>query len=174
MARFKKGAPSPNPRGRPKGSKSAPNLLRQDLISEDDVKEVIAKVVTMAKGGDLAAAAIVLDRTVPKLKPRVADVEDESNLAEALQAARVRAIQGAGGGVSLETLVVMSGVPPRTNDAIASSAVASLPAKPPAAATSASPSPSNTTPVRPVRLSLPATDDPINVYNPLEGGPHDY
>ena len=176
MARFKKGAPSPNPHGRPKGSKSAPNLLRQDLITEQDVKDVIAAVLKMAKAGDLAAAAIVLDRTVPKLKPRVSDVEEETTLAEALQAARLRALRGSGVGMSLEQLVVLSNTP--SADAVA---LAEPPRPLPTGTARACPPPQpvhhipSPPAAQPVRLNLPSTDESLAVYNPLDnnGAHHD-
>lgn len=91
MSRFKKGSPSPNPSGRPPGAKSTARLLQTHLVTDADLQTIVEKVVAMAKGGDLVAAAMVLDRTVPKLRPRVEDVREEANLAEALQAARLRA-----------------------------------------------------------------------------------
>ena len=102
MAKFRRGEPSPNPNGRPKGSKSAANLLRTEMITEDDVRQVIAVVLQKAVAGDLAAASLILERTVPKLRPR-ADVEEEA----ALQEARVRASRAVGG-VTLEALIAGS------------------------------------------------------------------
>lgn len=105
MSRFKKGDPSPNPNGRPPGTKNAANLLRSEMVSDADLRTIVAKVVAMAKGGDLAAAALVLNRTIPVLKPRITDFDEEIGLAEAMQAARLRAVAGSGLRISLESLV---------------------------------------------------------------------
>lgn len=110
MARFKKGT-SGNLAGRPKGSKSAPNLLRDGLVNLDELKKVIAVIVGKAKEGDLQAAALLLDRCVPKLR-QASDVTDEAELAEATAAAKVRgAIGEATRGMTLEDLLEASREP---------------------------------------------------------------
>ena len=42
--------------------------LLLDTITDDDLRAIIAKLVEMAKGGDLAAARELLDRTIGKPK----------------------------------------------------------------------------------------------------------
>ena len=97
MAHFKKGQPSPNPKGRPRGAKSSLRLAESGLVTEADLKAILAKVIDKAKDGDLAAAAMILDRTVAKVRPVVDDVAREMGLAEALEAARLRAHRGCAG-----------------------------------------------------------------------------
>lgn len=68
MSRFQRGK-SGNPSGRPRGAKTAVRLLASEFISDDDVRQVMATVVAAAKGGDMTAAGMVLDRVLPKLRP---------------------------------------------------------------------------------------------------------
>lgn len=68
MAQFKPGQ-SGNPAGKPKGAVSARTKLLRDA-SLPTLQAVIEK----AKAGDLQAASLVLDRTVPRLKPGVEPV----------------------------------------------------------------------------------------------------
>jgi hypothetical protein len=54
-----------NPKGRPPGV-SAITRLRESLAS--DVPEILAALVLAAKGGDVAAAKLILERVLPSLK----------------------------------------------------------------------------------------------------------
>jgi hypothetical protein len=65
MPRFEPGQ-SGNPSGRPAGSGFAAKLR---TAIEGDVSEIIEAVVDAAKGGDLTAAKLLLDRVFPALKP---------------------------------------------------------------------------------------------------------
>lgn len=60
---FEKGH-SGNPAGRPRGSRHKVTLLAEKLMS-DDAEAIVKAVVDAAKGGDLTAAKIVLDRIAP-------------------------------------------------------------------------------------------------------------
>jgi Family of unknown function (DUF5681) len=62
--KFKAGI-SGNPAGRPRDRTPA-TLLRKSIA--DDLPAIILKLVEQAKGGDTAAAKILLDRCVPSLK----------------------------------------------------------------------------------------------------------
>jgi hypothetical protein len=64
--KFKPGV-SGNPKGKPK-DKTPATLLRKSII--DDMPEIILTLVGLAKGGDVAAAKILLDRCCPALKPQ--------------------------------------------------------------------------------------------------------
>lgn len=68
MAKFEKGQ-SGNPAGKPKGAVSA----RTKLLREASLPTLKA-VIEKAKEGDLQAASLILDRTVPRLRPGVEPV----------------------------------------------------------------------------------------------------
>ena len=65
MTKFSPGI-SGNPGGRPRGAKTTAKLLPLEFITEQDVQAIVASVVAAAKEGDLTAAALVLDRVLPK------------------------------------------------------------------------------------------------------------
>ena len=65
MMAFKKGVTG-NANGRPSG-KTPATLLRKSIA--DDMPEIIATLIGLAKKGDVAAAKILMDRVCPSLKP---------------------------------------------------------------------------------------------------------
>jgi len=71
MARYKKGE-SGNPAGKPKGTKDWRSQLRDQL--QDAAPDIVKAVVNAAKGGDVSAARIVLDKLIPSLKSTSAPV----------------------------------------------------------------------------------------------------
>jgi hypothetical protein len=81
--RFQPGK-SGNPRGRPKGLPDRRNELR-DLITPH-VPELLGKAIELAKGGDVNALRLLLDRSVPPLKQashaRPFDLGDGKQLAD--------------------------------------------------------------------------------------------
>jgi len=64
--KFKPGQ-SGNPNGRPR-DKTPATLLRKSIV--EDMPEIIKTLVALAKGGDVQAAKILLDRICPSLKPQ--------------------------------------------------------------------------------------------------------
>lgn len=67
------GGPSPNPNGRPKGSKNRKTLLREEL--EKDGSALAAAIKAKALDGDTSAQALWLARLEPVIRPRAEPVE---------------------------------------------------------------------------------------------------
>jgi hypothetical protein len=61
--RFQPGQ-SGNPAGKPRGARHKTTLLAEKLM-QDDAEGVVKRVIEAAKGGDMTAARIVLDRIAP-------------------------------------------------------------------------------------------------------------
>jgi hypothetical protein len=66
--RFKPGQ-SGNPSGRPKGSRHRTTLAIEKLL-DGEGEEITRKAIELAKGGDMAAIRICLDRLAPPRKDR--------------------------------------------------------------------------------------------------------
>jgi hypothetical protein len=66
--RFEAGQ-SGNPAGRPKGTRSRATILAEKLMLADE-EEIVASVIKAAKGGDMTAARLVLERISPIRKGR--------------------------------------------------------------------------------------------------------
>jgi hypothetical protein len=62
-SRFKRGQ-SGNPAGKPKGARHKTTLLAERLM-QDDAENIVNAVLSAARGGDMTAARIVLDRIAP-------------------------------------------------------------------------------------------------------------
>ena len=72
---------SGNPKGRTAG-KTPSTMLRKSIA--DDMPEIIKTLVSLAKGGDVQAARVLLDRVCPALKPQAMSISlpEKSTLAE--------------------------------------------------------------------------------------------
>jgi hypothetical protein len=67
-APFRKGQ-SGNPSGKPKGTRNRTTVLAEKLM-QDDAKDIVQAVLEAAKGGDMTAARLVLDRISPVRRGR--------------------------------------------------------------------------------------------------------
>lgn len=76
--RFVKGQPSPNPQGRPKGTKNEKCQLRNML--KPHATDLLNKAVEMALRGNEAALRICIDHLLPKLRPTSEPAELKINL----------------------------------------------------------------------------------------------
>jgi hypothetical protein len=65
---FAKGQ-SGNPKGKPKGPRHQTTMLAEKLM-QDAAKDVVQAVLEAAKGGDMTAARLVLERIAPVMKGR--------------------------------------------------------------------------------------------------------
>ena len=74
MAKFQKGI-SGNVAGRKPGNATAQKL--RELIA-DDIPDIIAKLTEMALGGDVQAAKVLIERTIPALRPQAEQVVIET------------------------------------------------------------------------------------------------
>ena len=66
--RFAKGR-SGNPKGKPRGARHKATVLAEKLM-QDDAQAIVAAVLDAAKGGDMTAARLVLERIAPVRKGR--------------------------------------------------------------------------------------------------------
>jgi hypothetical protein len=66
--RFPRGQ-SGNPSGKPKGARHKTTMLAEKLM-RDDAAQIVRGVIDAAKGGDMTAAKIILDRIAPLRKGR--------------------------------------------------------------------------------------------------------
>lgn len=70
---FKTGQ-SGNPAGKPKGTRSKSTQLLEALLQEN-AKEITETVIAQARGGNLLAARIILERLIPPARERPINVE---------------------------------------------------------------------------------------------------
>lgn len=70
---FKPGQ-SGNPAGMPKGTRHRATVMAEQLMAKD-AKAIVQSVVDKAKGGDMVAARLVLDRIAPPRKGRLVEFD---------------------------------------------------------------------------------------------------
>lgn len=68
MAKFQKGR-SGNPKGKCPGTRDKRTILLERMLA-DDGKDIVKAIIEAAKGGDMAAARMILDRLVPLRRGR--------------------------------------------------------------------------------------------------------
>src|SRR4051812_21117802 len=108
--RFKRGQ-SGNPRGKRPGSRNRASVVLDKMLA-DDGADVVQAVLTAAKGGDMAAARLVLDRIVPvrKGRPVRLDLPIIESAADVLMALSTTVAVMAEGEITPDEAAVVAGV----------------------------------------------------------------
>jgi hypothetical protein len=89
---------SGNPKGKPAGTRSKATQLLLALM-EGDASAITKTVIDAAKGGDLMAAKIILDRLIPPAKERPVNVDlPDTRTSEGVSAAQSAILQAVGCG----------------------------------------------------------------------------
>jgi hypothetical protein len=98
-------------RGRPSGSRNHATLMLDKMLAEDGA-EVVRAVLAAAKGGDMAAARLVLDRIVPVRKGRLVrlNLPPIENAGDVLTALSATVAAMAEGDITPDEAAVVSGV----------------------------------------------------------------
>ncbi len=65
---------SGNPRGKKSGTRNKVTILAEKLI-QSDLEDILAKLVSMAKGGDIEAIKLIITRLVPPARERTVKFE---------------------------------------------------------------------------------------------------
>jgi hypothetical protein len=81
---------SGNPAGKPKGTRHEITLLAEQIMA-DDAEAVVVEVIKAAKGGDMTAARLILDRIAPPRRGQAVaitlpDVKSPRDVTDALAA----------------------------------------------------------------------------------------
>lgn len=83
MSKFKPGR-SGNPKGRPRGAKNKANALRSRIVEE--IPGIVDNLIEAAKGGDMQAARLLIERAIPTLRAEEAlvtlDLPQDAPLSE--------------------------------------------------------------------------------------------
>jgi hypothetical protein len=108
---FPKGR-SGNPKGRPPGARNVATVLAEQLL-DGEAEELVRKVITKAKHGNLPALRICIDRILPSRKerpvqfamPELRSVGDASKAISALMSAVAKGELGASEAAELSKLI---------------------------------------------------------------------
>ena len=65
---------SGNPQGRPKGSS---RIAEYRAMLDPAIPEILARLIDMAKGGDLVAIKLILERAFPARDAALADLQED-------------------------------------------------------------------------------------------------
>lgn len=94
---FKSGQ-SGNPAGRPKGARNHATRLVLGLM-EGQAQEIAQMIIDAAKGGDLSAAKLVIERIAPPMRERPIQIDlPDTHTAEGISAAQNAIVQAVGAG----------------------------------------------------------------------------
>ncbi|WP_319241886.1 DUF5681 domain-containing protein [uncultured Propionivibrio sp.] len=97
---WKKGQ-SGNPKGKPRGARNYATRLVMGLL-EDGAAEIAKVIVEAAKGGDLAAARLVIERLAPPIRERPIDLSlPDTATAEGISQAQQIILEAVGNGTLL-------------------------------------------------------------------------
>jgi hypothetical protein len=109
-APFQKGK-SGNPNGKPKGTRHRITVLAEKLM-QDDAKDIVSAVLEAAKGGDMTAARLIMERIFPvrKGRPIYLDLPAVRTAADIAAAMTALTMAMASGGVTPDEAVSVAAV----------------------------------------------------------------
>lgn len=94
---WKKGQ-SGNPSGKPQGARNRATVMVLAMM-EDGAKEITQAVINAARGGDLSAARLVLERLAPPMRERPISIDlPDTTTAEGISKAQQAIIEAVGMG----------------------------------------------------------------------------
>ncbi len=89
---------SGNPRGKPAGARNKATMMVLGLM-QDGAEEITKAVLDAAKGGDLSAARLVLERLAPPMRERPISIDlPATDTAEGIDKAAQAVLQAVSGG----------------------------------------------------------------------------
>ena len=89
---------SGNPKGKPRGTRHKATELALKLM-QDDANDVVRAVINSAKGGDMTAARIIIERLAPPLRERPVSLElPDTSTVEGIEKAQGVILDAVGAG----------------------------------------------------------------------------
>lgn len=96
---WEKGGPSPNPKGRPKGSQNKIPATMRALLAEEAGEYAITMAKELMYSGDSKIVKCVLDKLIPKLKSEVVELDlPEINSVETARVATTKLLKAVSDG----------------------------------------------------------------------------